>query len=133
MPRLHDVLRGTIALEVETMGVTVSLRVRAFLDPAVEQTLADRGAALASASEEEARAYLYDALAAYVAWWDITEEDGSMLALTPETLARVPVRLLTAILQAIGQAVRPDPQTGITFDAGSGRTATTVRLRTGTS
>lgn len=133
MPRLNDVLRGAIALEVETMGVTVRLRARAFLDPAREQSLAERGAALAEASEDEARAYLYDALAAYVEWWDLTEDDGTMLALTPDSLRRVPTRLLTAILQAIGTAVRPDPQTGIAFDAGSGRTATTARLLTGTS
>jgi len=48
-------------------------------------------------------------LVAFVAEWDLTEDDGQMVALTSERVGQLPERFIQTVMQAINQDNRPDP------------------------
>lgn len=58
----------------------------------------------------EAKNILIEMLCKVMITWDVVDEEGVMLPITPETLAQAPGPLLLAISEAIGEDARPKPK-----------------------
>lgn len=55
----------------------------------------------------EAKNILIETLCQVMISWDVVDDEGTMLPITPETLAQAPGPLLLAISEAIGEDARP--------------------------
>lgn len=58
----------------------------------------------------DAKNILIETLCQVMVSWDVVDEAGVMLPITPETLAGAPGPLLLAISEAIGEDARPKPK-----------------------
>lgn len=65
--------------------------------------------------------------------WDLTHDDGTPVPTTPDALADLPVRVILAILSAIGADMAPNPTKVGGSSNGSSPTASSAPAQTGTS
>jgi hypothetical protein len=70
---------------------------------------------------------------ALVESWDLTDEDGTPVPITPESLAAIPVTLLSHVFDKINEDIRPNPARSSTSLNGSAPKATEDRAPTGSS
>jgi hypothetical protein len=101
---------------------TVTLEVRSNLEGAVVYAIGDRAMQGESMNAQEQRAFFMDTILAYLAGWDIEDDDGVM-PITAESMLRLPQPLVFAIFDAIKEQIGPNSPTAPTSEPGSEATA----------
>jgi len=112
--KLADLTRDTRTIAVpvgeETLNVTYQ---PSWLTPETEEKLHKLG--------ESGRAgqSLVSFLLPCLVSWDLLDDDGQPLPLADKTLRKLPIKLLSQIVQAVGEDMRPNLTSGETSAAGS--------------
>ena len=82
------------------------------------ELIATKAAAEKSGDAGAIAAHLAEMVCSVVAGWDLQEDDGDMVALTPERVSRVPVSVLYLVLNASREAVSVGEAKPATFVGG---------------
>lgn len=128
MPRLDELVELTRPLVVAFGGVDLTLSYRpSAVTPRFQKAVA------AAQRDGDLDALILDPLCRLIAEWDLTDEDGTPVALTPDALADLPVPVLVGLMTAIGEDMAPDPTRGAGSSSTSPRTAVSAASRNGTS
>lgn len=81
--------------------------------PAVE------GRAMALAGEQRALAMTVEVLVSVLSRWDLLDDNDQVIPLTHEAMAEVPGMVLSEIMQAVMEDLRPNPKSAEASGAGS--------------
>lgn len=109
MPTLDDLV-GNSARVVKTFPSGAALTIDYCPTRVTRKTFADL-TAFSEMNEDRIMDNLdalIDIIASLVKWWDLTEPDGSMIAITTERLNTVPLPILTFVAGAITGDIRPE-------------------------
>lgn len=104
MPRLSQVVRDhvtlTIPLERESLSVTYR---PSGITPAMQEAIKE------AETTGSLRDALYGPLCALLAEWDLLEDDGAPIEITPARLRTLPIGILIAVFRAVLDDLRPNP------------------------
>ena len=125
MPRLANMLGATGRVEIPVPGdepLVVVYR-RSALTPRVQGRMMDvQKLAGDQVGSDEMRS-LCEVFAQIISSWNLTDEDGTVIAITPDALMDVAFSTLNMVMEAIGAENRPDPLSGNGSSNGSSPTA----------
>lgn len=128
MPRLTDLLPSQSWLTLPYGATAIKLAYRpGAVTPRFQK------AAQAAQRDGNLDASLLEPLCQLIAAWDITDEAGSLLEITPAGLETVPLPVLFAILEAITADMAPNPSRAGGSANGSSPTDGSAPAPTGTS
>lgn len=109
MPRLADFARNSATVRVPFGDLTVTVRYSPDrLKPADEDAVRE------AQRDQYASGVLISFLCAVVEEWDLMDDDGRPIPLTPEALQHVPLTIMDRIAGAIFQDMRPHPTNSVT-------------------
>lgn len=103
----------TVTWEDETLDVGVYPG--RYTTALIEQFAAAQAKAEKAKTEKAAREALNEAAtltASLFAWWDITEDDGSRMPVTPEAVVSFPFTFMQALMEQAGAGIRPPGSRG---------------------
>lgn len=130
MPKVSGYRERTRQIRIEFDGddedLNVEYRPRA-ITPRMEdqfQTYID---------ENHGERVVFDSLAAMVVTWDLTDDAGVPIPLTPDALNDVPSSVLTYVLNKLREDIRPNPQPSPASVNGSVPAASAEPAPTGSS
>ena len=114
MPRLGQLVEATKRLVVAFGDVELKIQYR----PSAVTPRFQKAVARAQA-EGDMDALMLDPLCRLLASWDLTDDDGALVPIEPDSLADLPVPILVGLMTAIAEDMAPDP----TRRAGSSNTS----------
>jgi hypothetical protein len=127
MPSLGQLVEPTRPLVVTFGAADLTLAYRpSAVTPRFQKAVA------AAQRDGDLDALILEPLCRLIANWDLTDEDGTPVALTPDALADLPVPVLVGLMTAIGEDMAPDPLKGAVSSSTSPRTAASAASRNGT-
>jgi hypothetical protein len=140
MPRLRNMLSETGTVEIPVPGdepLVVEYR-RGAVTPRLQGRLAEVQAQLEARGENtppsaEWLALLCRVYAQTIVSWNLTDDDGALIATDAESLQDVDFGTLNMVMQAVGRQARPDPLSVNGSSNGSSATAVSEPLRTTTA
>lgn len=128
MPKLSDVTHGRATVRVPIGDVALQITYRPdVITPRFQK------AVQAAQVTQDVDSFLCWPLSELIADWDLTEDDGTPVATTPDAIGALPVPLLLAILNAITEDMAPNSTRGAASSNGSSPTAGSATSPAGTS
>lgn len=113
MPSLSTLKGRTRDIPVDLgddMVINMSVRVNA-ITPRIEQEISN-------ASDENRAEVLVSALSTVIASWDVTDDNGVVIAPSPEFLMDFPSAFILKLFEGIREALNPGESNGATSAAG---------------
>lgn len=127
MPSITQLVdaKRTVMVPFADTALTVSYR-PGVVTPRLQKAIAQ------AQRDQDLDAGLLWPMAELLAAWDLTDDDGSVIATTPDALADVPASVLLTVLAAIGEDMAPNPSSAERSSNGSSPTASSAPVLNGT-
>ena len=118
--RLSDVKNRTATVTVEWFGETA--QVTGYPGRITGEFIDRLTQAEQTGDEDEAeRSGVYDGVCEVIAEWEVDDDDGSRLTVTPDAAKKLPISLLVEMVQSIQEAVRAEGKRSASGSRRTGR------------